>query len=90
MSVSVERVSTFGIAEVLYLLERGHTITDVAMAPSWPAGIDELLVTLAGEHIEADHQSYPPHSTPPALTRLQTAFDALSAAARRKAERGAL
>ena len=90
MSVSVERVSTFGITEVLYLLERGHTITDVDMAPSWPAGIEELRVTLEGEHIEADHASYLRHATPPALTRLCKVFEAVTEAVRRKAERSTL
>jgi len=54
-------LTTPNMLEVAYLLERNHRIRSVATQASWPYGIEELAVTLTGEHIDLDHGSFLRH-----------------------------
>jgi hypothetical protein len=57
----MKTITTPNMLEVAYLLDRHHQITNVATRTSWPYGIAELAVTLAGENIDLDHANFLRH-----------------------------
>lgn len=72
----MKAVAVSNMAEVLFLLDRHHQITGVAIRESWPNGILELCVSLSGEDIDLDHMNYMRHGGC-VLSRLPLAFDAI-------------
>ena len=86
-SPTTQRVEVSNLAEVLYLLDRQHEITDVSMKSSWPHGIQELCVTLTGYDIDLDHKNYLLHGGCN-LTELPKAFEAVMARVWQKSEGG--
>jgi len=82
----VGQVSTSNLAEVQYLVDYcHHRIVDVGTRASWPYGIEELCITLEGEHIELDHGNYLRHGSC-TLSKLEGIFAAVMTVLRRKEE----
>ncbi len=78
-------VATSNLVEVLYLLDRHHTVIDAGLQEGWPYGIVELCVTLEGQDIDLDHMNYLRHGGCD-LRRLPEAFGAVMAVVWRNAE----
>jgi hypothetical protein len=55
-------ITTPNILEIAYLLKCHHRIIEVGTQAGWPYGIEELAVTLEGENIDLDHQSFMRHA----------------------------
>jgi hypothetical protein len=82
-------IITPNMLEVAYLLDRRHQITHVGTQASWPYGIEELAVTLAGENIDLDHANFLRHGECRNLVPLAKTFAAIQAIIDQHAEAAA-
>jgi hypothetical protein len=85
-----ERLTTPNILEIAYLLDRHHRIVVVGTQAGWPYGIEELAVTLEGQNIDLDHQSFMRHGEIRDLQPIAKAFAAVQAVIDRQAEAAAI
>ncbi len=85
-----KQITTPNILEIAYLLDRHHTIIDIGTQAGWPYGIEELAVTLEGENIDLDRQSFLRHGRLCQLTSLPVVFDAIMIQVWRKVKDGTL
>ena len=75
MDGNKERLFVSNMAEVQYLLERGHKIVTVELKENWSYSVNELCIEMEGCDISLDRNLYLGHRSSVKLSSLKTAFD---------------